>query len=386
MDWETIGTLMIVLLGHSALSMAILNRVSALPWHWSRLDSLRGLWVALTIALALLLMWRWLPMEHPLSEPGSWGSLSLTVRAYCVLCVLSAMWLFAELARRLLAQPPAPQRSNTSRTVDLADELGRRPVGTGPGCWLATLPGNDLFRMEVAHKEFELSQLPKEWDGFSILHLSDLHLHDALDRRFFDRVIELGQESAPDLVLFTGDLLGCPAVRDWIPATVGRLHAPLGCYFILGNHDRYYGAPETRRQLQQLGWQSVAEHHIIIEHRGHRLLLAGTESPWMGGHPTIPNDTPAALRLLLSHTPDNLTWARRHGFDLMLAGHAHGGQVCLPLFGAVHVPAYHGCRYAAGQFYKPPTLLHVSRGIGSHPFLRWRCPPELPTLVLRTTN
>jgi uncharacterized protein len=90
------------------------------------------------------------------------------------------------------------------------------------------------------------------------------------------------------------------------------------------------------------------------------------------------------FRLLLSHTPDQFPWARSNNFDLMLAGHNHGGQIRLPYLGALITPSLYGFRYAGGVYFEPPTLLHVSRGLaGIHP-IRLNCPPELALLVLKS--
>jgi hypothetical protein len=106
----------------------------------------------------------------------------------------------------------------------------------------------------------------------------------------------------------------------------------------------------------------------------------------MGRQPDLGLVPPEAFRLLLSHTPDNITWARRHRVNLMLSGHNHGGQVRLPGFGPVYSPSQYGCHYASGVFWEQPTLLYVSRGIsGKHP-LRWNCLPELTRLVLRAAD
>jgi predicted MPP superfamily phosphohydrolase len=84
----------------------------------------------------------------------------------------------------------------------------------------------------------------------------------------------------------------------------------------------------------------------------------------------------------LAHTPDQIEWARVHDFDLMLAGHTHGGQIQLPGFGAVLSPSRYGVEYAEGTFYEHPTLMHVSRGISGTRQLRLNCPPELTKLIL----
>lgn len=102
----------------------------------------------------------------------------------------------------------------------------------------------------------------------------------------------------------------------------------------------------------------------------------------MGRHPEFGSETVGEFRVLLSHTPDNIGWARTRDVDLMLSGHNHGGQVVLPLFGPVYSPSLFGSRFAGGTYWRPPTLLHVSRGLsGRHP-LRWNCRPEVTRIVL----
>jgi uncharacterized protein len=92
------------------------------------------------------------------------------------------------------------------------------------------------------------------------------------------------------------------------------------------------------------------------------------------------------LRILLSHSPDQFAWARRWDFDLMLAGHTHGGQIRLPIVGPVVCPSRHGVKYAGGTFYSYPTLMHVSRGISAEAPIRLNCRPELSRLVLQTAR
>jgi predicted MPP superfamily phosphohydrolase len=92
------------------------------------------------------------------------------------------------------------------------------------------------------------------------------------------------------------------------------------------------------------------------------------------------------VRILLAHSPDQLSWARRNDIDLMLAGHTHGGQIRFPLIGPILAPSRYGVRYAAGTFYLPPVVMHVSRGISGLQPLRFNCPPELTKLVLRCVS
>jgi predicted MPP superfamily phosphohydrolase len=291
--------------------------------------------------------------------------------------------LFASSVGWRLRRVPRHQLTNHSSTVDIAQRLGKKPVGEGPYRYLTRVPGNEIFRVEVSQKEYRLPRLPREWDGLSILHVTDLHLIGTIDRSFFEELFEVANDMRADLVVFTGDLLDRQDCNDWLPTTMGRLDAPLGRYFILGNHDWYLDHRATRQALCDCGWIDVAGRTIEIEHRGRRLAIGGTERPWMGEHPDFDTNSQDAFRLLLSHTPDHLEFARSQNVDLMLSGHNHGGQVVLPIVGPVYAPSQFGVRYAGGVFWREPTLLYVSRGIsGQHP-LRINCPPELTKLVLR---
>jgi hypothetical protein len=74
----------------------------------------------------------------------------------------------------------------------------------------------------------------------------------------------------------------------------------------------------------------------------------------------------------------------RNDFDLMLSGHTHGGQVCLPIVGPIFCPSNSGVEMASGVFYKLPTVIHVTRGLSGEFPLRWNCPPEVAHLILRS--
>lgn len=386
-SWINVLVMAGLSVGNAALIIAVLNRIHSRPWPHALLHRLRQVHDLLILAFPLALI-GFAGINGPrLLYGGEWRQLPVPVLAYLMVCGAVACAVPFIAVMRLLAVPAVVQLSNHSETIDIAKRLGYRPVGRGPYRFMANLPGNEFLKLQVSDKEFRLARLPAEWDGLSILHLSDLHFIGTVDRPYFEQVIKRGQEMKPDLVVFTGDLLDREELIDWLPATLGRLSAPLGCWFILGNHDWYLGDTEpTRRRLEGLGWQDIAGRCVVIPHREKSLAIGGTEVPWMGRHPDFSSAPADAFRLLLSHTPDNTPWARRQQVDLVLAGHNHGGQVRLPLFGPVYSPSAFGCHYASGVFWEPPTLLHVSRGIsGRHP-LRLNCPPELVKVVLRTAH
>jgi len=384
MFWLNLLILTVFVAGHTELMVTLVNRAHAIPIHHDRLRHVRHVHDLTLVAFPPLLLW-FVGVRGPgVLVGGSWSDMSPVLAAYLALCTMGAGGLLISIVRWLASSTPSVQISNHSRVVDIEQRLGERPLGEGPFRWLTHVPGNEIFRVQVSEKVSRPPRLPAEWDGLSILHLTDMHFYGTLDRRFFEEVTDLGAEMDPDLIVFTGDLVDNLRLLDWLPSTLGKLKAPLGCYFILGNHDWYLDPDEIRRQVRELGWHDVASRTLCVEHRGHTLALGGTERPWMGAHPNwsaVPDD---AFRLLLSHTPDHIGWARTQQVDLMLSGHNHGGQVVLPLFGPVYTPSRYGTRYAGGVYWEDPTLLYVSRGIsGRHP-LRLGCPPELTKLVLRS--
>lgn len=118
-----------------------------------------------------------------------------------------------------------------------------------------------------------------------------------------------------------------------------------------------------------------------------RLELIGNEAPWFPAPRLASTELPSkTFRLLLSHSPDQIAWARKHGVGLMLAGHTHGGQGRLPWVGPVLSPSWYGSRYASGSFFLNPTTLHVTRGLSGVHLMRINCPPELALLTLRRSR
>lgn len=383
-DWSNLLIILALAAGQAALFIAIINRLHARPWPHLLLHRLRQVDDVLIVALPAFFVWRYGLSEPYLVYGGSWHLLPTPLLAWLAVCGAVFMTLPVTALRRWCARPPRCQLSNHSNRVDIARRLGFPPVGSGPFALLTQLPRNECFQLDVSDKQYRLARLPTAWDGLSILHLSDLHLIGTVDRPYFEQLVEIARTMPSDLVVFTGDLLDREELIDWLPDTLGRLHAPLGCYFVLGNHDAYLeNTTEIRQRMESLGWRGVAGDCAQISHRGHTLAVCGTELPWMGAHPDLSTVPTEAFRLLLSHTPDTLPWARRERIDLMLAGHNHGGQIRVPGFGPVYVPSAFGGQFAGGAFHELPTLLYVSRGIsGRHP-LRWNCPPELTRLILR---
>jgi predicted MPP superfamily phosphohydrolase len=136
------------------------------------------------------------------------------------------------------------------------------------------------------------------------------------------------------------------------------------------------------------GLVNVGGQCLKVQVNGAPLIIAGNELPWykpaadFSGCPKS-EDPARPLRILLAHSPDQFAWAQINDVDLMLAGHLHGGQVRLPIVGAITSPSINGVRYVSGVFARGNTVMHVSRGVGSLTPLRFGCPPEIALLILK---
>src|SRR5262249_38970478 len=135
---------------------------------------------------------------------------------------------------------------------------------------------------------------------------------------------------------------------------------------------------------RRLGMQVLSNRWTQLEVRGEPMVVIGHEGPWLRPAPDLSACPSDVFRLCLSHTPDNLPWARRNHVDLMLSGHNHGGQIRFPLLGSVLVPSRYGRRYDCATFEEEPTVLHVVRGLAAQHPLRYHCRPEVAQIVLRS--
>jgi uncharacterized protein len=384
---------LLALLGHAAICVGALNRSHAIGIARGIVKSftaLAFLWLPLAPAIALR------PLVHedaipPVLQSTRGGAGWWLV--YMVPCWIAAAVVIIRWVRReVLARQPALLQSNHTRIVNIAERLGHRPVHGLFWRTLTRLPGNQDLTVHFNVKSLALPRLDPALDGLSILHLSDLHFTGRIGKEFFREVMRLAIDSPPDLIALTGDFVDNADCIEWIPETLGSLSSRYGVYFVLGNHDpRMRQVPRLRRALTDVGFIDLAGRWLKLEINSRPVILAGNEMPWLPPAPDMTN-CPAEisavrpLRLLLAHTPDQLAWARRHDFDLMLAGHTHGGQVCLPGIGPIFCPSLFGLKYAAGVFDEPPTVLHVSRGISGETPSRWNCPPEVALLKLRASG
>lgn len=324
----------LVVLGHASLDIFVSNRMHAtgLSKRVLRVLSLVGhgstLLVAALVAITLLRWWGE-PGENA-SYAAAWESLSLPVALYAAFCCLVAV-ICLPLARASywLAKPPRELLAESMRKQDL-----RHLPCTAAGFWgrCVRMRMNESLLLDITRKELGCRNLDARLDGLRIAHLSDLHFTGRIGREYFAEVVRETNALNCDLVAITGDLLDRNACLEWIPETLGKLRAPLGVYFVLGNHDLRIDHARLIVELERGGCVHLGGRYTRIKARDCPMILAGNELPWFGPAADLA-DAPLresgqrAFRIALSHSPDQVHWARKLEVDLLLAGHLHGGQI-----------------------------------------------------------
>ncbi|MBX9790363.1 MAG: metallophosphoesterase [Pirellulales bacterium] len=381
--------LAIALVGHLAISATLLSQTlaTAMPL-WANKILERGVQCWMALAPFAVIAWG---TRHPLYWDASadWQRLPPVLAIYLLGCLVAGpLFAIVTIWRKLTSSVPSVWRSTSQCTVDIRSEFPTPPVRGAVRRALTYLPGNGVLSIDRNEKVLEVPRLDRRLHGLTIAHFSDLHLEGTVDKAYFRYAVEIIQEMQADLVALTGDIVDRAEQIDWLPEIFAPLRTHGRAYFILGNHDlKARDLAKVRRVLTEAGLQDLGGLWKEIQIRGQSVVIAGDELPWIPPAVDLSKCPPASsrggpLRILVAHTPDRYRWARSQEFDLMLAGHTHGGQVCLPGIGPVVSPCRQGVRYAAGLFYEPPTILHVSRGLSETFPVRLGCPPELTRLVL----
>jgi predicted MPP superfamily phosphohydrolase len=240
----------------------------------------------------------------------------------------------------------------------------------------------------VVDLEIPLANLPKELEGFTIAQISDIHVGQTIKRNFVEAIVDRVNHLKADMIAITGDVVD-GSVPDLAHHTepLARLESRHGTYFVTGNHEYYSGVHAWIRELERLGARVLMNEHVVLDHDGAALTVAGV-TDWSAHHfdPSHKSDPHAAAKgapahapkVLLAHQPRSAPFAEAAGYHLQLSGHTHGGQFW-PWNFLVHLQQ----PFTAGLNRLGRMWVYVSRGTGYWgPPMRFGVPSEITLIRL----
>jgi predicted MPP superfamily phosphohydrolase len=250
------------------------------------------------------------------------------------------------------------------------------------------------FRLTITRLQFPVNHtLPQQ--HLRIVHLSDFHI-ERLTKRELD-ILEKLESLKPDIIILTGDYLNLSYVDDPIThqqtrSLLSQLYAPMGVYAVNGTVEKGERMNFLFDELENI---TAMDNTLIRPLEDVDLYLLGISNHvWqrdreslLAAAPLIPEDS---LTVMLYHTPDLIETASQLGVDLYFAGHTHGGQVRLPIYGALITLSKFGKKYEQGLYSIGPMTAYISRGIGMEgafaPRVRFLCPPEITVIDLESNG
>ncbi|MGH9455960.1 MAG: metallophosphoesterase [Terriglobia bacterium] len=293
-----------------------------------------------------------------------------------------------------IARPPAPKMPSRRQFIERAAiTLGAAPFVAGAyGLFLGRL------NLKITETPVKMNSLPRQFDGFRILQLSDLHIGPFMTASEIRRYVEIANRLRPDLIALTGDFVTWdPSTQFAVVDALSGLKAPYGIYGCLGNHEIYTRTENSiTRLFAQRGVKILRQESALIQSQGDSINLIGVDFQTSrrfgrrgrafvrqyleGVEPMVRRDT---ANVLMSHNPNTFDRAAELGIGLSLAGHTHGGQVSLEFVNKNLSPARLITPYVRGWFQKAGGKLYVNSGIGTIGLpIRFDAPPEITVYSL----
>ncbi|HAM81278.1 metallophosphoesterase [Ornithinibacillus bavariensis] len=236
------------------------------------------------------------------------------------------------------------------------------------------------------------TKIPASFDNIKIVQFSDTHIGFHYTLNQFEELVEKINKLNPDIIVFTGDLVDEPNHYNWNQRLINllhSLHAPLGKFWIYGNHDHGgYGTEIVQETMEKAEFILLKNTHHVIENNLDRIILTGIDDVMLGKPnlaKALENTNTDLFTILLAHEPDYADHTIDYPVDIQLSGHSHGGQVRFPFIGHLYTPKF-AEKYVEGKytFESSNLILYVSRGIGTTrlPY-RFLCVPEITCFTLK---
>lgn len=381
------------------LLMYVVGRRLLGPYRGST-PTVRRLWYAYGVYLVIAV--GTLPLVRIL-EPSllrswlKWGGFT----AFGILALLVGLTLIRELVLGVqwlwmhLLKPPkddaawelARSRRAFLQQVSAGIVVGATAATTAKGIY------NARTTAQLKPVDIPIDGLDPSLDGLRIMLLTDIHVGDTIGRNYFQKIVDRAMSVPSDIILIGGDLVdGSVAELRHDIEPINQLAAPLGVWFVTGNHEYYSGARDWIAELKHRGIRVLEDSHAVLQHRGAPFVLGGihdekaaTVIPEHASDPVkaFAGAPVTTLRILLAHQPISYLRAAGLDIDLQLSGHTHGGQIWP--FGWL-VPLQQ--RFVAGLHRVfGRTWLYISRGAGYWgPPMRVGSPSEITLITLRRSE
>ncbi len=317
-------------------------------------------------------------------EPGVWR-------------LWTSVWTAGSFGAYVLYWAWRAFRALTPRSFPASTDIGRRRLlAAGARAALAapfavagygTFIGRDRFH--VREIDLAVPDLPSDLEGLRLTQITDLHSGPYLTPADVSRIVDMANETRPHLALVTGDLIswkGDP-VEACIDA-LSKLRADSGVWGCMGNHETYAEALRfTQNHGARRGLRFLRGENAELRFGEARLNLAGvdyqrSDRPYLAGPKSL--TVPGAVNILLSHNPDVFPRAVELGYDVVLSGHTHGGQVTLEIVKQSINPGRFFTPYVVGEYHLGRSVIYVSPGLGTINLpMRIGAQPEISAIRLR---
>ena len=239
----------------------------------------------------------------------------------------------------------------------------------------------------VNRYKIPIADLPPSFNGFTLAHLTDIHLGSFVSKSFVEEIVHNTNALRPDAIVCTGDyVIGNDTTEeiDSVWPIMSKLKAKHGVYSVLGNHDHHADFNRSLYWLEKSG-QDIRHKCKPIYKGKERIILGGSGDYWydrLDIDRTFSCSDEKDCRILLSHNPDAIDTQFDTPLSLVLSGHTHGGQVVIPFFGPPILPVKNK-KYSSGLITTAKTKLFISKGVGCSGLpVRFNCYPEIAVLEL----
>ena len=254
---------------------------------------------------------------------------------------------------------------------------------------IALIAAGFISPLKLTEYDLTFDYLPEEFDGYKIVQISDFHCKDFGENE--EDLIELVKEAEPDLIVMTGDIVDEDHDTENALLLLEGFEDIAPVYYVTGNHEYYTGAPfdEFLSICRDTGTHVLMNSSADISKGDSKIILTGMDFTTNPANyiSEIGYGDASYFNILLYHDSSKFNFLSSFDYDLIFAGHIHGGLVRLPFLGGVFGSDYRFFpEYDCGVFYKKTSCMVSSAGLGDARIPRWNNPREVVLVTLHSSQ